>query len=404
MVKPPPTNILGPLAAHLEGARSHLLGQGYSPLSATNLLGVMSHLSRWLQAVGLKASELTRETLGTFFQERIRVGYTQFRTPRALDAILEYLEQAGIVSLPEPVAARKTPLDELLDEYQEFLVKERALVPMTVQMYERHARIFLSERFGSDCQQLSRLNSDDVIRFILRQSRRFSVGTAKYVVSALRSLLRFLHLRGDLATELADAVPAVAGWRQARLPKFISAQELQRLLASCDRQSFTGRRDFAVLLLLARLGLRACEVRALELDDIHWRTGEIFIRGKGRKNCLPLPSQVGKAIAAYLKHGRPRSTSRALFLSCKAPHRRFSTSSGVKSIVRGAAVRAGLSQRVGPHRLRHTAATQMLRRGASLSDIAQVLRHRSVDTTAIYAKVDRATLRAIAQPWPGGVA
>lgn len=403
MVEPPPTNIFGPLAGHLQGVWSYLLGQGYSPLSARNLLRLMSHLSRWLHAVGLQTRELTRETVETFFQERIRVGYTWFRTPRALDPILEYLEQAGIVSLPEPVVARKTLLDELLDEYQEFLARERALAPITVHNYQVLARTFLSERFGSDCQQLSRLNSDDVTSFILRRSRRFSVNTAKSAVTALRSLLRFLHLRGDLASPLAGAVPAVAGWRQARLPKFISAQDLQRLLASRDRRSFVGRRDSAVMLLLARLGLRACEVTALDLDDIHWRAGEIFIRGKGHKDRLPMPNEVGKAIVAYLKHGRPRSTSRALFLRCRAPYRRLSTSSAIKWIVNRAAARAGL-YRIGPHRLRHTAATQMLRRGASLSDIAQVLRHRSLDTTAIYAKVDRATLRAIAQPWPRGVA
>lgn len=402
MVKPPPTKIFGPLAAQLEGLWSHLLGQGYTPSSARCLLELMSHLSRWLHAVGLQVGELSRETVERFFQERIRLDYTGYRTPHALEPILGYLERAGIVSLPEPVV-RKTPLDELLDEYQEFLVKERALVPQTVQVYLAHARTFLSERFGSDCQQLSRLNTDEVINFILRQSRRLSVGTTKLVVTVLRSLLRFLHLRGDLATELADAVPAVAGWRQARLPKFISAEELQRLVSSCDRQSVTGRRNYAVLLLLGWLGLRACEVRALELEDIHWRAGEIFIRGKGRKDRLPLPAEVGKAIAAYLKHGRPRSTSRALFLSCRAPFRRFATNGAIKGIVERAAARAGLS-RIAPHRLRHTAATQMLRRGASLSDIAQVLRHRSLDTTAIYAKVDRATLRAIAQPWPGGAA
>jgi integrase/recombinase XerD len=198
-------------------------------------------------------------------------------------------------------------------------------------------------------------------------------------------------------------VPAVAGWRQAGVPKFISPRELRMLVNSCDRRTHVGRRNFAIMLLLARLGLRSCEVAALELDDIDWRAGEFVLHGKGNNDCrLPLPSDVGQAIAGYLQRGRPcsRSTARAIFLTCRAPYQCL-TGHRVTSIVAEASERAGL-RRISGHRLRHTAATQMLRGGSSLTDVALVLRHRSVDTTAIYAKVDYSTLRELAQPWPGG--
>jgi site-specific recombinase XerD len=221
-------------------------------------------------------------------------------------------------------------------------------------------------------------------------------------VTPLRSVLRFPFVRGELATDRASVIPRVAGWRQASLPKDLPAQYVQRLLRSCDRRTHLGRRDFAVLVVLERFGLRAGEVAALELDDFDWTGGEMVIRGKGREDRLPLPCDVGEAVVAYLRRGRPQTSCRKLFLSSIAPVGEIS-SCAVRKIVRRACIRAGLAP-IGSHRLRHTAATAMLRKGASLSEIAQVLRHRSVDTTAIYAKVDRHALRELAQPWPGGVA
>jgi len=308
------------------------------------------------------------------------------------------------VSLPEAVV-RRSAVDALLDEYEQFLVKERGLQASTAGGYYRsYAEKFLSHRFGSKKPaELSCLNANDITTFILHESRTSSVGTTKLVVSVVRSLLRFLHVRGDLQSDLVGAVPAVAGWRQAGVPKFISPRELQQLLNSCDRRTHVGRRSFAILVLLARLGLRSGEVAALELDDIDWRAGELVLHGKGRSDArLPLPRDVGQAIAGYLKRGRPSplSTSRSLFLTSRAPYRRL-TGHRVSTCVAEASERAGL-RRISAHRLRHTAATQMLRNGATLTDVALVLRHRSVDTTAIYAKVDHSTLRELAQPWPGG--
>jgi len=399
----PNIRISGPLEPYVSGVWSDLIAQGYTPLSSRNLLRLASHLSRWLVDTGVRLSDLTHEQVEAFFDERRRAGYVSFFTPRALSPILRYLEAKGVVSLPEAVV-RRSAVDELLDEYEHFLVKERGLQASTARSYYRSfAQKFLSHRFDSNSLELNRLSANDITGFILHESETSSVGTTKLMVTVVRSLLRFLHLRGDLQRDLVGAVPAVAGWRQAGVPKFISPRELQQLLNSCDRRTHVGRRNFAILVLLARLGLRSCEVAALDLDDIDWRAGELILHGKGQTDArLPLPSDVGQAIAGYLQRGRPSplSTSRSLFLTSRAPYRRLSGHCVTSSVAESSA-RAGL-RRISAHRLRHTAATQMLRRGASLTDIALVLRHRSVDTTAIYAKVDHSTLRELAQPWPGG--
>jgi site-specific recombinase XerD len=362
----------------------------------------MAHLSRWLEGRGLQAHELTNARIEVFLGERRWSGYTNHLSRQGLEPILEHLQTAGVALQSEPAQTTANEQDRLLNDYGQYLVQERAVVPMTVQHYESIARSFLSDCFGQDKVELSRLSAADVTNFVVRQSRTVSVNRTKYVVTALRSVLHFLFLRGELATDLADAIPRVAGWRQASLPKDLPAQYVQRLLRSCDRRTHLGRRDFAILLLLVRFGLRAGEVAALELDDFDWTRGEIVIRGKGREDRLPLPCDVGEAVVAYLRRGRPRTTCRKLFLSSIAPIREIS-SCAVRKTVRRACIRAGLAP-IGSHRLRYSAATTMLRKGASLSEIAQVLRHRSVDTTAIYAKVDRHALRELAQPWPGGVA
>jgi site-specific recombinase XerD len=369
------------------------------------MLRLVSHLSRWLVGAGLQLNDLTHERIEVFFRERKKAGYTSYLTPRSLRPILQYLESEGVVTFRRSVVLHGA-IEQLLNEYEQFLIEERGLQVTTVRnYYRRYAQKFLSHRFNSNNLELSCLNANDITTYILHASQTSSVVTTKLVVTVVRSLLRFLHLRGDLQRGLVDAVPAVAGWRQAGMPKFITPRELQQLLKSCDRRTHVGRRSFAILLLLARLGLRSCEVAALELTDVDWRAGELYLHGKGRTDDrMPLPSDVGEAIAGYLKRGRPSllSASRSLFLTSRAPYRRLSAGR-VTATVAEAAARAGL-RRISGHRLRHTAATQMLRHGASLSDVALVLRHRSIDTTAIYAKVDHSTLRKLALSWPGGAA
>jgi len=364
----------------------------------------MAHLSRWLVQRRFSPQALTTEQIESFFRHRRRSGYGQFRTRRSLSPILSYLIETGAVRLIEekPRRGRRTLVERTLEQYREYLIKERCLCEGTRTWYLIVARKFLAAQ-GDARRELSSLTAADLSAFVLRIFKKRSSGSCKYYVSALRSFLRYLFVHGQIPADLSTAVPAVAGWRLSGLPKGLSREEVQRLLASCDRRTRKGRRSYAVLVLMIRLGLRAREVAGLRLEDIHWRQGELVIHGKGgRKDVLPLPEDVGHALAAYLRHGRPRTESRAVFLMSRAPFRGFS-SRVIQSVVTAACKRAGISP-AGAHRLRHTAATEMVRRGVPLPEIAQVLRHRSIDTTAIYAKVDHASLRTLALPWPGGAA
>jgi integrase/recombinase XerD len=263
--------------------------------------------------------------------------------------------------------------------------------------------VFLAAVQGAGGLELAGLTPAEVNRFVLAECRGRSIASAKHLVTGLRSLLRFLHVEGTTAVSLSGALPAVAGWSGSPLPRGIDARSVRRLLASCDRRTGKGRRDFAVLMLLARLGLRAGEVVAVELGDVDWSGGEILVRGKARRiERLPLPVDVGQALAGYLARGRPRCGQRALFLRVLAPHRRL-TVGGVSVLVHAACQRAGLPP-IATHRLRHTVASELLRHGAGLPEIGQVLRHRSIASTAIYAKADTAALRQLARPWPGSMA
>lgn len=391
--------MIGPLARYAGDLWACLLALGYTPLSSRNLLHVTAHLSRWMEEKCIRPVELEFELIQAFFRHRRQSGYTHHFTQAGLEPVLSYLRGAGVVPVVKVVEVDRTPLDRLLGRYETYLVQERGLVSGTVRLYCDVAQHFLSEHLGQDAA-VSGLNAAAVTSFILRESRSSSIGYTKFKVTALRSLLRYLHVHGDLDHDLMGAVPAMAGGRLLGLPKALAPEQARELLRSCDRRTRVGRRDFAVLLLMVRVGLRAGEVAALRLDDIHWKQGELSIRGKGRQeDRLPLPHDVGQPLATYLQRGRPRKKSRMLLLQARAPYRDLSPSA-VKQIVRAAGARTGIGP-VGAHRLRHTAATQMLRHGASLSEIAQVLRHRSVETTAIYAKVDRNALRTLACPWPG---
>lgn len=249
----------------------------------------------------------------------------------------------------------------------------------------------------------ARLGSADVSAYCVRELPGRSGSGARNLAAALRSLLRYLHLEGLIAAPLAQAVPPVANRKGAALPRGVPMSVFKRLLAHCDRRRSIGRRDYAILVLLGRLGLRAGEVARLSLDDIDWSNGDLLVHGKGgRDQRLPLPSDVGAAVAAYLRRGRPQSDAREVFLRAIAPAVGL-TPVGITGVVYAACDRAGVPK-FGAHRLRHTAATEMLRAGASLGEVGQVLRHARIATTAIYAKVDFNALRPLAPSWPGGVA
>jgi site-specific recombinase XerD len=352
-----------------------------------------------MASAGLSAADLLPERVGQFARVRRAAGYRRYQSVAALNPLLSYLRARDVVPKLAP-RSPATPGDELLARYHRYLAGERSLAEGTIRYYARTARLFLSAMAGPD---VSRLTTADVSRFVLQECSRRTVGTAKTVVMALRCWLRFLYVEGLTATPLAAAVPAAAPWRASSLPRALTPETVGRLVHSCDQRTRTGRRDHAILLLLARLGLRAGEVAALTLDDVDWRQGELVIRGKAdRRERLPLPMDVGEALASYLRWSRPRTTSRRLFVRVKPPTVGLS-GDGVTRVVHAACRRIGLPL-VGAHRLRHTAATEMLRQGGGLAEIGQVLRHRSPLTTAIYAKVDSGALQALARPWPGGTA
>ncbi len=298
-----------------------------------------------------------------------------------------------------PNASSPSPFVELVEAYRGWLVNERALAPSTVSYYVSAARALVTECEG---RALRDLTVGEVTEFMVRHSRRLAGGTARNLAVGLRSFLTYLHVQGSIDRQLAQAVPAPSGPRESGLPRWLSSPDLAALLAARDVSSTVGRRDQAIVVVLVRLGLRAAEVAGLSLDDIDWRAGEITVSGKGaRTERLPLPVDVGEAIVAYLQHERPKTDCRALFLRADKPA--GLVASGVGDVVRRACVRAGITS-VGPHRLRHSAATAMLRAGASLDEVGQVLRQRDAAITARYAKVDFVALRQLAAPWPGGAA
>jgi site-specific recombinase XerD len=389
------------LAAFAPGFGERLTRLGYRPGPAADQLRLMADVSRWLAERDLEAGDLTTLAARQFSAERRAAERTRLASARALCPLLDYLRESGVVP-PVVAAAPATASEVLLERYVSYLRVRRGLSASTVRNYLGVAREFLSWRGATAGDpKLEGLDAETVSEFVLGEVRRSSVGSAKCTVTRLRALLRFLHLEGEIEHALADAVPSVASWRLASLVKALDARSVARLLASCDRRTRVGRRDFAILTLLSRLGLRAGEVAALRLADVDWRAGELLVRGKGsRLETLPLPADVGETLAAWLARGRPRCEAPFLFTRVRAPHGGLSAGA-VSQVVRRACQRAGLPVVVGAHRLRHTAATEMLRAGAGLTEVGQVLRHRSRDVTSIYAKVDRLALAAVVQPWPG---
>ena len=395
----------GPLEVYAHGFAHELARQGYLVSGAKGQLFLVAHLSRWLAERGLEPAVLNvPEVAEEFFAERRVAGYANYRTVKALMPLLVYLRALGVVA-PPPVAPL-TSAQALLERYRAYLTGERGLAATTARGYIDAVRGFVVVRERADGKlDLEQLTAAEVTAFVVEACSDQTRGSAKMLVTALRSLLGFLHVDGLLPESLVTAVPSAASWRLAGLPKGLEPAETARLLASCDRRTRTGRRDFAVLMLLTRLGMRAGEVAALELDDIAWRAGELLVRGKGpHHERLPLPDDAGKALVGYLQRGRPSTAAgRRVFVSVRAPHRPMTTGS-VSALVYSAGMRAGIETAVRPHRLRHTAATGLLAAGAPLVEIGQLLRHRSQLTTAIYAKVDTEALRTLARPWPAGVA
>jgi site-specific recombinase XerD len=388
----------GPLAPYADLFAKRLQELGYASSTTREKLRVVADFSRWLQRCELLAAAVDERVVVKYLKRHRRAG------PTTLGDLLDVLKQAAVVS-PPTREGDETQRERLEREFGQYLAVERGLSQATLKNSLPFVRSFLAHRFGARPIVMDDVRAPEVTRFLLRKLRTLGPSRAKLLVGALRSFFRFLRWRGEITIDLAACVPKVADWRLSALPKSLQADEVQRLLGSCDRGTVTGQRDYTLLLLLARLGLRAGEVVALTLDDIDWEAGELTVLGKGaRRDRLPLPRDVGQAMVTYLRQGRPQDcTNRRFFIRRKAPCRGFASSVAVCTIVRRALERAGIaSPRKGAHLLRHSLATEMLRKGASLAEIGEVLRHRLVDTTAIYAKVDLVALRALAQPWPSG--
>jgi site-specific recombinase XerD len=393
--------ICGPLTLHADGFYYWLIDRRfYSPVTAEGHLRLLAHLSRWLMASEHDCSELSEELVLEFVGVR-RATYYNLRTRRALEPLLTYLREVG--AAPEPaVPDPAVPSGDELQAFRRYLTDERRLVIGSIDNYIQVARRFLDFCAHRGVTGLAGVGAEDISGFVLNERTRRASGSARQVVTPLRALLRFGQLRGLTPAGLVLAVPRAANRRSAGIPRALAARDVARLLARCDRRTRRGRRDYAMLLMLSRLGLRAGELAALSLEDVEWRAGEIEVRGKGgRRERLPLPEDVGQALVAYLRRGRPQTSDRRVFVRLDAPRTGLS-SGAVTAMVHAAGRRAGVAV-TGAHQLRHTVAVELLRAGAPMSEISELLRHRRPATTAIYAKVDQAALRPLARPWPVGV-
>ena len=397
----------GPLSSHVDNFADWLVDQGYARSTGRQKLRMAGKFSRWMGAQGLDLAALDETQLERFCASQSRLGKPTANVMSDGREMLTWLRETDRVAPGEAEPFHHDPIVETVDRYRRFLVGERGVSLNTVQAYLSTVRAFLGDRFESRPADLGSLGLEDINGFILHSCQTHSPATTRVHVAALRSFTGYLYQSGIMAADIADGIAGVRTWRLSSLPKGLEPDQVEAVLASCDRGTVTGRRDYGVLLLLALLGLRACEVVRLTLDDIDWGNAEITVTGKGdRHDVLPLPHEVGEALAAYLHDGRPTCATRRLFVGRYAPVRGFQSSCAVVNIVRHALVRAGIERpgRGAAHLLRHSLATRMLRNGASLEEIGQILRHQSPDSTRIYAKVDLDALRPLAPAWPGGAA
>jgi site-specific recombinase XerD len=402
LAKRDPSSECGVVNAYIDTFAAHLAVCGYARGTIQSQLKLLRLFNEWLIRRRCAIHQLNDQLVAAFLKRCARRGRIHRGDAHTLRQFLTHLRTRGALAPRIPVID-DSPLGQLQREYEQYLTAERGLAPVTVSGYVDVFRRFLTEHFGTGTLDLSTLTASMITTFVLRHAGTMSPRYAQGMVSGLRSMCRFLQQRGAIERDLAAALPSVTDWRLATIPKYLTPEEVERVLQACNRQTAVGRRDYAILLLLARLGLRAGEIIALELDDIRWRAGEILVRSSKRlpQDQLPLLTEVGDALATYLHRDRPPHTTRRVFLCTRAPRRGFANPSTVSTIVCRALARAGLSPALkGAHLFRHSLATRMVRHGASLPEIGVVLRHRTVQTTEIYAKVDLAGLRALAHPWP----
>lgn len=393
----------GPVAAFAPGLMEELASLGYTTTSATMQMQLAASLSRWLLAAGIGLDALTEPVMQRFLSER-RARHTSHYSPRALSPIVGHLRRVGAVPAPAAPPVPVGAAEVLVARFAAYLTGQRALTAPVVRAYVHWVRPFVEEvLFPAGADRVGLAGAGEVAAFLTARLPVMSRKSAQMTACALRSLLRFLHAEAMTETALADAVPRVAFWRLSGLPQPLTSAQVRMLLAACDGSTPVGRRDLAVITLMRRLGLRCAEVAVLRLEDIDWAAGTVTVRGKGgRIDRMPLPVDAGQALVDYLQHGRPGTPARTVFVRATAAFTPLQSSS-VSCIVARAARRAGLGT-VHGHRLRHTAASETLNAGASLEEVAQLLRHDGVATTVVYAKTDQNRLAQLARPWPTGTA
>jgi site-specific recombinase XerD len=395
----------GPLGPHLPAYAGLLHQRGYTYECGWGKMRQLRRFSHWLERKKIYVEMLNEQVVSRFLAARVKNDSLLPGERATFTLMIQYLRQGRIIPVASP-AEKPSPAESTVQDYQQYLLSERSLGLATVKGYTFIIRRFLSGLSQDGKFDPQKLKAADIIQFVQQATTTIGRRACQHTTTALRSLLRFLLMKGQIKTNLAAVVPKVAGWRLSELPRYLEPAQVEKVLKICDRHTDVGKRNYAILLLLARLGLRAGEVIKLNLADINWTAGEVCIRGKGaRIDRLPLLQDVGAAIADYLQKARPRCSSRCIFVHTHAPYEGFaSPPNGISCLVRRALKQAGLNPpHKGAHILRHSLATRMLNHGASLSQIGRVLRHKNIQTTEIYAKVDLIALRKLAQPWPGGV-
>lgn len=393
----------GPLAGHIDLLAAKLATEGFSRVHSRIQLRLVGHFNRWLEEMHLLAEQLNEYVIERYRRWLDRRKRVRSEDVRTLTRLLDLLREQGITPQLETKSVPNTR-QILLEDYRRYLLDERGLAESSVRNLVMYVNQFLRTKYPHDRFNFGALRARDILTVIRRHALESSSVQAKHLGTALRSFFRYLRHRGEIAIDLAACVPIVRDYSLSTVPKFLPADAVEKILRRTDRSTPHGRRDHAILMLLARLGLRTCEIVRLELEDIDWELGQITVRGKGgRWSKLPLTPDVGESIAAYLQHDRPRCSTRRLFVTQRAPITGLSTGCAIVNTVSRALGRSGIAlQRKGGHLFRHTLATKMLGRGATLREIGEVLRHRKAKTTCIYAKVDFRALRGLAQPWPGG--
>lgn len=394
----------GPLGPYVDDFASWLQQQGYPRSTGRGIVRAVASWSRWLYGRQVASEDVDAELLGRYLAHSARAGTGDRDDRLALHKMLTWLQKTGVVRVASRPPLARIQREIVRDDFEQYMLRQRGLSSKTLRIYLPYVSQFLAERFGEESVRIETLVAEDVTGFVQRNSHRLGHSSVQQLVTALRAFLRHLRHTGKISIDLAACVPAVANWSFSTLPKCLLPGQVEQILEHCECVTSKGRRDYAILLLLARLGLRAGEVVALTLDDIDWEEGHLTVRSKGgRWTRLPIPDDVGKAMADYLANGRPLGNDRHVFVRQHAPRRGLSASTCVSALVRAALLRSGIeSARKGAHLFRHSLATDMLRKGSSLREIGEVLRHRSPDTTQLYAKVDLPSLECLALPWPRG--